>query len=188
MAEWRAIPGFDGWYEVSSAGEVRSWRKRGKGSGSRRHEPIHLRQATSSSGYPGVRLYRDGVGRTSNVHRLVMLSFVGECPEGLEVCHGDGDRLNNALGNLRYDTKSANARDREAHNERTRGYSRPELSGELNPIARFTDQEVEGARARVLAGERQVDVARDMGVPRATMSKWINHRTYRRSLRRKAQA
>lgn len=44
-----------------------------------------------------------------------MEAFVGPCPEGMEVCHNNGDCTDNRLENLRYDTKSANMLDRVRH-------------------------------------------------------------------------
>ncbi len=49
------------------------------------------------------------------VHWVVMLAFVGPCPKGLIVCHNDGDKTNNRLSNLRYDTQRSNALDRTKH-------------------------------------------------------------------------
>lgn len=53
---------------------------------------------------------RDG-RRTQFVHRLVLLAFVGPCPDGAECCHADDDSSNNHLYNLRWDTHSANHHD-----------------------------------------------------------------------------
>ncbi|WP_248099523.1 HNH endonuclease signature motif containing protein [Corynebacterium kefirresidentii] len=50
------------------------------------------------------------------VHRLVMAAFVGPCPDGMEVCHNDGNPANNYVGNLRYDTHQANYADMFIHN------------------------------------------------------------------------
>lgn len=49
------------------------------------------------------------------VHELVTLCFLGPRPPGLEVCHNDGTRTNNDAGNLRYDTRQANALEGHAH-------------------------------------------------------------------------
>jgi hypothetical protein len=49
------------------------------------------------------------------VHRLVLEAFVGPCPAGMEACHNNGVRTDNRLENLRWDTRSANCRDRIRH-------------------------------------------------------------------------
>lgn len=54
-------------------------------------------------------------------HRLILEAFVGPCPEGMECCHGDGNRSNNAIGNLRWGTGSSNTQDRWGHGTLVRG-------------------------------------------------------------------
>jgi hypothetical protein len=49
------------------------------------------------------------------VHRLVLEAFVCPCPEGRECCHNDGDPANNALTNLRWNTRKANIEDSRRH-------------------------------------------------------------------------
>jgi hypothetical protein len=65
-----------------------------------------------TNGYANV--YIAGLG-TRDVHRLILETFVGPCPEGMEACHADGNRLNNRLDNLRWDTPKGNAADRAKH-------------------------------------------------------------------------
>jgi DNA-binding transcriptional regulator YiaG len=108
MSEWRDIPGYEGRYEVSEHGEVRRLYRTKP---SRTVKPTPRR----SGGYLSVCLCVGNRPKTHFVHRLVMLAFVGPCPDGMEVCHGDGDKLNNALSNLRYDERIANVQDRVAH-------------------------------------------------------------------------
>src|SRR5690606_27256834 len=67
------------------------------------------------SGYAQVDLHRAGVRTRFPVHRLVLIAFVGAPPAGFEGCHNDGDRLNNSLENLRWDTHSANMQDTVTH-------------------------------------------------------------------------
>jgi hypothetical protein len=102
---WAPVRGYEGRYEISDRGRVRGLRY-GR----------LLRPARNSSGYPQVSLHGgDGSQRGIPVHRLVAIAFVeGEAP-GLEVCHGDGDKLNPRAENLRWDTRSANMHDRVRH-------------------------------------------------------------------------
>src|SRR5699024_9639299 len=66
---------------------------------------------TAPDGRVSVNLFRDNIGYTRRVHRLVMEAFVGPCPEGMEVCHWNDNASDNRLSNLRYDTRSANTMD-----------------------------------------------------------------------------
>ncbi|SHJ58468.1 NUMOD4 motif-containing protein [Nocardiopsis flavescens] len=104
--QWRAVVGFPG-YEVSSLGNVRSWSRYKRG------ELLKLRPGTT--GYPHVTLWRDGRCHRPKVHRLVALAFIGPRPDGQQVRHLDGDRLNNAADNLAYGTPSQNVRDSVRH-------------------------------------------------------------------------
>jgi hypothetical protein len=113
--EWRAIPGYEGLYEVSSGGEVRSLERlsiRGV-----RVKPRVMRlQPNPRGGHLQVDLHdQEGKRRMAKVHQLVMLAFVGPCPSGHEVLHGDGIPANNRLSNLSYGTKSQNRFDRVRH-------------------------------------------------------------------------
>jgi hypothetical protein len=105
---WKPIPDFPG-YEVSNHGRVRSYKKTGFP-----HlfssSPRILKATPNHFGYPAVTL-RNGQSYQWRVHQLVMLVFVGPCPEGMEVCHRDGNPLNNHLSNLRYDTHINNLKD-----------------------------------------------------------------------------
>lgn len=114
---WRKIPGWENAYEVSSTGAVRSLARTvpGPGGHPRRIEGVELSPSTSPTGYKRVNLYGGGKQTTRGVHQLVMMAFVGSPPKGMEVCHNDGDKSNNRLENLRYDSKRANQLDRIAH-------------------------------------------------------------------------
>lgn len=108
--QWRAVPGFEGSYEVSSYGLVRSidrvvWVEN-------RNTTLHykgrvLRPATMPSGHLCVVL---GRRNTRLVHALVMLAFVGARPAKADVLHVDHNPANNTLKNLRYGTRSENMR------------------------------------------------------------------------------
>lgn len=60
------------------------------------------------SGYSHVTLCCHGQRMTIDVHKLVMLAFVGPCPPDTEVCHENDIRTDNRLVNLRYGSRSAN--------------------------------------------------------------------------------
>lgn len=98
MAEWRDIPGYEGFYMASDQGDIRGV-KRGQVKTTR----------PNISGYLCVQLYRDCKQKGIAVHRAVALAFVPGYEPGLEVNHIDGNRLNNAASNLEWVTSLENA-------------------------------------------------------------------------------
>jgi len=109
---WRPIPGYEGNYEVSDLGRVRSLdRVLTCGSQRRRFTGQILSQFPNGEGRPTASINRDGRPRRVLVHRLVLLAFVGEPPAGHVACHNDGDCTNNRLSNLRWDTERENQLD-----------------------------------------------------------------------------
>ena len=109
---WLPVVGYEGHYEVSDHGRVRSYVKQRSGR-------ILKPRATRTRGHrnPGwtVALFRGGRGGTREnhlIHRLVLTAFVGPCPEGMEGCHWNDDAADNRLANLRWDTHSANTQDK----------------------------------------------------------------------------
>lgn len=116
--EWRAVVGFEGLYEVSNLGRVRSLGHSVLDStGKIQYKVGQIRKPqTNRGGYAVVGLHRAGSKTVlTTVHKMVALAFIGPRPLNHEVCHGDGDRKNNSATNLRWGTGSENAADRTAH-------------------------------------------------------------------------
>ena len=110
--EWRPIPGYEGAYEVSSMGRVRSLsRVITRSDGRPRTITGRVLREWASGRYPKVNLKANGTQDLTPVHRLVAAAFLGPCPEDHIVCHWDDDPKNNRVANLRYDTRSANCAD-----------------------------------------------------------------------------
>lgn len=116
MAEiWKDIPGYEGRYQASTEGRIRSVDHRvrlvahGKET-TRLMRGRVLRPARyEKSGHVSVVLGHGAAG--SPVHQLIARTFLGPVPDGCEVCHNDGDPLNNSVSNLRYGTRSENIKD-----------------------------------------------------------------------------
>lgn len=103
---WKDIPGFEG-YQISNFGRIKSL------------DRVIIRKDNCTQSKKGkvLKSWQDNLGylkidlrqkRTCLVHRLVMLTFVGECPKGKEVDHINTNRQDNRLQNLRYVTHKEN--------------------------------------------------------------------------------
>lgn len=100
---WRDIPDYEGIYQVSNFGRVkRILLTRGS------YVNKIMRMAPNHYGYPRVSLCVKNIPKQKLVHRLVAAAFLGPCPEGMEVNHKDGDKLNARVDNLEYVTARQN--------------------------------------------------------------------------------
>ena len=106
---WLPIKGYEGVYEVSNMGNVRSiermaFRKNGKQNGMVRSKI--LKPLSDQYGYNRVRLYSNFKWKQFRIHRLVMAAFIGDSE--LTVDHINGEKKDNRLSNLRYLTQREN--------------------------------------------------------------------------------
>jgi len=118
IERWKPVNGYEGIYEVSSHGRVRSVDRTVTRSDGRvhRHKGKVLSAGLSKrGGYPLVSLYTQGKNQSHYVHSLVAETFIGPRPDGTEVCHNDGNPTNNHVDNLRYGTSSDNELDKVRH-------------------------------------------------------------------------
>ena len=115
---WKPIPGYEGLYEVSDQGRVRSLDAliecygpvKGRYTSLRKGKL--LRPGRMPSGHVSV-----AIGRRNSlcVHTLVLLAFVGPAPKGYECRHLNGNPSDNRLENLCWGTRSENIKDKTLH-------------------------------------------------------------------------
>lgn len=142
---WKPVSRYEGLYEVSSFGRIRSLdRPPGGGTGQRSTVGRILRPYVMARGYHQASLSRDGEREKKTYHVLVAEAFIGPRPDGMHVCHNDGDPSNNRPDNLRYDSAASNARDRIIHRTVPRG--------EQHHHAKLTDYDVAAIRTLAEAG------------------------------------
>ena len=106
---WKAIPNYEGFYEVSDQGGVRALER--LDSLGRPRQGKFLKPDRNRRGYLRVTLHKDNIATRVFVHRLVLETFVGSCPQGMEACHWNDVANDNRLENLRWDSPSANGHD-----------------------------------------------------------------------------
>jgi hypothetical protein len=95
---WKQIPEFPSYF-VSRDGRVVSLQG---------NEPLILKQQTRLKGYKCLDLRENGKSMKIDVHRLVLMAFVGMPEKGMECDHINGIRDDNRLENLRWVTKIEN--------------------------------------------------------------------------------
>ena len=104
MEEWRSIPGYEGLYEISSYGRVKSLEiSYIKKNGVMDHKPeIILRPKNNGTGYFTVCLYKNKIHKYYLIHRLVAQAFIPNPDNLSEVNHKDEDKSNNRVDNLEW--------------------------------------------------------------------------------------
>jgi hypothetical protein len=165
--EWRDIPGYEGLYQVSSLGRVKSLERvvNHRRHGTQRVSEKILKATQNSTGRLTVPLYRGAMRTSGLVHRLVAITFLGDSPKGMEACHNDGNHLNNHVDNLRWGTRSDNMRDKVEH-----GRS-PNMTGERNPRAKLSRAQVKAIREELRAGASKLGLAKKYGVSDRTIKR-----------------
>lgn len=117
---WKDIVGYEGLYEVSNLGRVKSLPRTSRFTRNGKEVQRAVRgrglvATAKQSGHLLMDLYKEGKRRTWQVHTLVLTAFVGPCPDGMECLHRDGDPTNNRVENLRWGTSSQNRLDSVRH-------------------------------------------------------------------------
>ena len=157
--KWKPIVGYEGLYEVSNMGNVRSltrvvdFRDRAGNMNQRVIKGRVMKPQKQRTGYLHVGLSKDGKVTLFRVHRLGAVAFIDN-PEGLyEVNHIDEDKTNNRVDNLEWcDHKYNN------------NYGSKPRRGERNPMAKLTSEDVDEIRYRRASGEMLKTIAADFGI------------------------
>jgi hypothetical protein len=165
--EWRFVVGDEN-YMVSNFGNVKSIPRLVtvgvRGGVMMTNEKILKPSVIKNTGYLQVQLSNR---KKHSIHRLVLMAFVGPCPNGMEGAHLDGNRQNPELSNLRWATKKENAKDRVAHGTHPRGSK--------NPFSKFTEDQIPHIRADKRS---RVEVAREHGVTPEAISSIVNRKNW----------
>jgi hypothetical protein len=139
---WKDIPGYEGLYQVSNMGRVKSVRYN-----------RFLKAGVCSGGYLGVCLYVNSTKKTLKIHKLVSMTFLNHKPDGYKIVvdHIDNDKTNNRIDNLQLITPRENAsKDRRGYSSkyvgvswdksRNKWISAIHIGGKNNHLGRFESE------------------------------------------------
>lgn len=166
IEQWKTAPGFPD-YEVSNIGRVR------RATPGVNATVGHIRQATlDKNGYCVILLQRpNDKPKIGKVHRLVVLAFIGDIPEGMHVNHRNGIKSDNRIENLEIVSPSENT----LHGFRVLGrkVAGGKSPGEAHGNAVLTDDLVRHIRKSYESGESQEKIAKRLHHSQSNVSRII---------------
>lgn len=167
---WKPLPSFPSHFDISDKGRVK-FKERTvlSTSGRKRHWPERILPLIETSfGYWMVYLWVNGKMRAKKVHSLVLETFVGPKPEGMQCRHLDGNRKNNELTNLRWGTQKENEADKTTHGTL--------MVGEKHHMSKLTNQQTAEIRKIAAEGITKTKIALMFDVSRTTISLIVNNK------------
>jgi hypothetical protein len=165
---WKSVVGFEGRYDVSDMGNVRTYFC----SRALTPSPTRLMKlGNKRKGYYAVNLMKDGKPHHRFVHRLVAEAFCDPSDAGGRlVLHANDNPLDNRAENLRWGTSLENSRDA-MRNGRYR-------KGEGAPAAKITDDQARRILSFRVAGMTQSAIAREFGITQSAVSAICSGKTW----------
>jgi len=172
---WKPIKGFEGYYEISNMGRVKSL-ERMVPSGilgfHRKQNEIILKAAQDGYGYLFVCLHKNNLKKYKKIHQLIASAFVTGEKKGLQVNHKNGIRTDNSPENLEWITPKENT----WHAIMILGKKR---SKENHWKHKITATQVEEMRELYKTGKySQIELAKRYGIHRGQLSKICNHKSW----------
>jgi hypothetical protein len=164
---WKNIKGYNGTYQVSNLGRIRSvWRRKGTNG------------FWAEYGYKRVVLRKNGTKVSIAIHRLVAEAFLDNPKKHPDVNHKDGDKTNNRVSNLEWCTHSHNMQ----HAART-GLLKP-LYGEFHPEAKLTFSKVADIREKFKTGfYTKIELGKEYQVSATLIANIVNFKAWSTYLR-----
>ena len=139
MEEWKPIPDYPD-HEASSLGRIRN-KKTGK-----------LMRPSKAVDREHLQVRLGTPGKTLMVHRLVLLSFIGPCPEEMQARHLNDRPQDNRIDNLAWGTHAENYHDRVRNGKGN--------AGERHGMVKLADKAISEIRQRRRQGERPTAIAK----------------------------
>lgn len=155
---WAQVPGFEGLYDISNKGRLRSWFA---GGGYLLKTPYMKKLQKDKDGYLFALLYNKRKLKGFRISRLVLIAFCGEAT-GMEASHIDGNKDNCELDNLVWETRLDNERRKEQHGTRPKG--------EQVHFHRFVSEQILEMRKMRNEGKKLLEIANAFGTSQTLVS------------------
>lgn len=169
MEKWEDINGFEGHYQISNHGRVRSLK---------RQRPKILKDRVNAFGYHHVSLLKDRKATEKLVHRLVAEHFLDTTPKET-VNHKDGNKINNHVSNLEWATRE------EQMIHAYKNKLKPPVRGHTNGNSVLTEEEVIEIRSIYVSRSKEFGMralARKYNVSDSTIDKLVRNKSYKELL------
>ena len=173
IEEWKNVEGFDGFYQVSNFGNVKSL---GGWCGTSLRKPHVLSVSLTRDGYEKVRLIHNGKDKTLRVHRLVAEGFIPKVEGKNTVNHIDGNKRNNNVSNLEWVDRSE-----QMYHAYKLGL-KPSIVGTKNKGSKLTEEQVREIRNLYVPYSREygtVALANKYGVTNRGIGLVVNNKSYK---------
>lgn len=136
---WKDIEAYEGLYQISNLGRVKSLHSR--------YKTVDIIKQETVFGYKMVRLYKDKTKKAFRVHRLVAMAFIPNPQNKPQVNHKDGNKANNHVSNLEWCTQSENMKHAYLH-----GLQKPDTSKANEAKRILSPDQVEEVKALLDSG------------------------------------
>lgn len=172
---WKDIPGYEGRYQISDSGKVKSLARvsKSKYPGGNPVKMRILKSTINPGGYEVVILCKDAKTKCIGIHRLIATAFIPTINGKDHINHKNGNRLDNTIENLEWCTNQENQTHSWKHN------SRQPLRGENNGHAKIKPEDVVEIRRLRSEGYTYIEIGKRFNLSRPSVQDIIYRRTWK---------
>lgn len=165
---WKTIPGYEKFYQASDLGRIKRLISH------RCKKERILKSKETKDKYLQITLHKNGLRKNYLVHRLMLETFIGPRPEGMECRHLDGNPSNNKLNNLEWSTHKINMKDIIKHKTFVNNFL-----GSKHWKSKLTEQNIPEIRKLHLEGKSDGEIAKIYKVSKVTINNIINKKIWK---------
>jgi len=164
---WRAVVGYEGLYEVSNFGRIKSFNKNGNNKNS-----IRIQRA-NQFGYLVLTISKDNKKKLVQAHRLVAKTFIPNPDNKPQVNHKKGIKTDNRVSELEWATRSENSLHSFHILNNRKALDNLDMLTELNTI--FKEKEIKDVLVKRASGLSVIEIAKEYNAHRSTITNIIRN-------------